>query len=70
MINSMYPASRIVTKSINCEYTSIFDNMLLLSTLRYDFCKCSMILKHRYVYAKRILNSTLIANIKVCFIQM
>ena len=66
----MYPASRIVVKPINCEYTSNLDNMLLLRTLRYDFCKCSVILEHRYVYTKRILNSTIIANIEVCFIQM
>ena len=44
--------------------------MLLLRTLRYDFCKCGVILEHRYVYTKHILNSTIIANIKVCFIQM
>ena len=41
VIASMYPASRIVVIPINCEYTSILDNMLLLRTLRYDFCKCS-----------------------------
>ena len=70
-VASMYPACRIVVKPINCEYTSILvDNMLLLRTLRYDFCKCSVILEHRYVYTKRILNSTIIANIKVCSIQM
>ena len=51
VIASMYPASRIVVKPINCEYTSILeDNMLLSRTLRYDFCKCSVILEHRYVY--------------------
>ena len=61
---------RIVVKSINCEYTSILDNMLLLRTLRYGFCKCSVILENRYVYTKHILNSTIIANIEVCFIQM
>ena len=71
VVASMYPASRIVVKPINCEYTSIFvDNMLLLRTLRHDFCKCSVILEHRYVYTKLILGSTIIANIKVCFIQM
>ena len=71
VVASMYPASRIVVKPINCEYTCILmDNMLLLRTLRYDFCKCSVILEHRYVYTKRILNGTIIANIKVCFIQM
>ena len=71
VVASMYPASRIVVKPINCEYTNILvDNMLLLRTLRYDFCKCSVILEHRYVYTKRILNSTIIANIKVCSIQM
>ena len=31
---SMYPASRIVVKTIKCEYTSILDNILLLKTLR------------------------------------
>ena len=31
---------------------------------------CSVILEHRYVYTKHILNSTIIANIKVCSIQM
>ena len=57
-------ADRIVVKPIKCEYTSILvDNMLLLRTLRYDFCKCSAILEHRYVYTKCILNS----NIKVCY---
>ena len=31
VVASMYPASRIVVKPINCEYTSILvDNMLLL----------------------------------------
>ena len=50
VVASMYPASRIVVKPNNCEYTSILvDNMLLLRTLRYDFCKCSVILEHRYV---------------------
>ena len=69
VVASMYPASRIVVKQINCEYISILvDNMLLLNSLRYDFCKCSVILEHRYVYTKRIL--TIIANIKVCSIQM
>ena len=66
----MCPASRIVVKPINCKYTSILDNMLLLRTLRYDFCKCSVILEHRYENTKRILNITIIANIEVCFIQM
>ena len=70
IVVSMYPTSRIVVKPINCEYTSILDNMLLLRTLRYDFCKCSVILEHRYVYTKHILNSTFIATIEVCFIQM
>ena len=71
VVASMYPASRIVVKPINCEYTSILvDNMLLLRTLRYDFCKCSVILEHRYVYTKLILNSTIIANIKVSSIQI
>ena len=71
VVASLYPASRKVVKPINCEYTSILvDNMLLLRILRYDFCKYSVILEHRYVYTKRILNSTIIANIKVCFIQI
>ena len=70
VVASMYPASRIVLKPINCKYTSILDNMLLLRTLRYDFCKCSVILEHRYVYTKRILNSTIIANTEVCLIQI
>ena len=52
VVASMYPASRIVAKPINCEYTSILDNMLWLRTLRYDFCKCSVMLGHRYVYTK------------------
>ena len=34
VVASMYPASRIVVKQINCEYTSILvDNMLLLNSL-------------------------------------
>ena len=71
VVASMYPARRIVVKPINCEYKSILvDTMLLLRTLRYDFCKCSVILEHRYVYTKRILNSAIIASIKVCSIQM
>ena len=68
VVASMDPASKIVIEPINCEYTSILDNMQLLRTLRYKFCKCSVILEHRYVYTKRILNSTIIANIGVCFI--
>ena len=39
---------RTVVKPINCEYDSIFDNMLLLRTLEYDLCKCSVILEPRY----------------------
>ena len=70
VVASMYPASGIVVKPINCEYTSILNNMLLLRTLRYDFCKCSVILEHGYVYTKHILNSTIIANIEVWFIQV
>ena len=58
VVASMYPASRIVIKPINCGYTSILDTMLLLRKLRYDFCKCSLILEHRYVYTQRIFNST------------
>ena len=55
VVASMYPASRIVVKPIICEDTSILvDYMLLLGTLRYDFCKCSVILEHRYVYTKHI----------------
>ena len=54
VVASIYPASRIVVKPISCEYTSILDNTLLLRTLRYDFCKCSVILEHRYVYTKQI----------------
>ena len=70
-VASVYPASRIVVIPIDCEHTSILvDNMLLLRTLRYDFCKCSVIFEHRYVYIKRILRSSIIANIEVCFIQM
>ena len=30
VVASVYPASRIVVKPINCEYTSMLDNMLLL----------------------------------------
>ena len=70
VVASMYPASKIVAKPINCETTGILDKMLLLGTLRYDFCKCSVILEHRYVYTKRILNSTIIVNFEVCFVQM
>ena len=70
VVASMYSASRIVAIPIHCEYTSILDNMLLLRTLRYDFCKCSVILEHRYVYTKRTLNSSIVANIEVCYIQM
>ena len=70
VVASMYPACRRVAKPITCKYTSILENMLLLRTLRYDFCKCSVILEHRYVNTKRILNITIIANIEVCFIQM
>ena len=70
IVASMYPASKIAVEPINCEYTSIWDNILLLRTLRYDFCKWSVLFEHRYVYTKRILNSTIIANIEVCFIQM
>ena len=46
VVASMYPASRKVFKATNCEYkyTSILDNMLLLRTLRYDICKCNVIL--------------------------
>ena len=33
VVASMYPASRIVIKPINCEYTSILDNIILLRTL-------------------------------------
>ena len=29
VVASMYPARRIVVKPINCEFTSILDNMLL-----------------------------------------
>ena len=70
VVACMYPASRIVVKLINCEYTSILDNILLLKTLRYYFCVCSVILEHRYVYTKRISNSTIIASIEVCFLRM
>ena len=70
VIAAMYLASRVVVKPTNCEYTSILDKILSLRTSRYDFCKCSVILEHRYVYTKRVLNSTIIANIEVCFIQM
>ena len=66
----MYPTSKIVVIPINCEYISILDNMLLLRTLRYDFCKCSVILEHRYGYSKCILNSTIFGNIEVSYIQL
>ena len=39
VVASMLPASRIVAKPISCEYTNMLDDMLLLRTLRYDFCK-------------------------------
>ena len=45
VVASIYPASRIVIKSIRCEYTSILDNILLLRALRYDSYKCSVILE-------------------------
>ena len=46
VVASVYPANRIVVKPINCECASILvDNMLLLRTMRYDFCKCSVILE-------------------------
>ena len=70
VVASMYPVSRIVAKPINCKYTSFFDNMLLFRTLRYAFCKYKLLLEHRYMYSKRILNSTIISNVEVCFIQM
>ena len=38
--------------------------MFFLRTLRYEFCKCSVILEHRYVYSKRILNDAIIAENK------
>ena len=56
VVASMYSASRIVVKLINCEYISILNSVLLLRTLRYDICKCDVILEHRYVHTKRILN--------------
>ena len=52
VVTSMYPASRIVVKPINCECTSILNNLLLLRTLRYDFCKSGVILEHRYMYTQ------------------
>ena len=48
----------------------VFPDHTHLLFLRYDFCKCGVILGHCYVYTKHILNSTIIANIKVCSIQM
>ena len=33
VVASMYPASRIVIKPINCECTSILNNIILLRTL-------------------------------------
>ena len=33
VVASMYPASRIVVKPINCKCTSILDNIILLRTL-------------------------------------
>ena len=70
VVASIYPASRIDVKPINCEHTSILVDNMLFRTLRYDFCKCSVIFEHRYVYTKHILNSTIVANIKVRSIQM
>ena len=64
VVSPMFPAIRIVVKRINCEYTSILDNMLLLRTLRYDYCKCSVILEHRYVYTKRILIEILLQSLR------
>ena len=60
VVASMYPASILVAKTIKCEYT----------TLRYGLCYWSVILEHRYLYTKHILNSTIVANIEVCFIRM
>ena len=51
-VASMYPARRKVVKQINCEGTSILNNIILLRTLRYDFCKCGVILEHRYMYTQ------------------
>ena len=43
VVASMYPASRIVVKPTDCEYMSILvDNMPLLRTLSYNFCKCDI----------------------------
>ena len=70
VVASMIPVSIIVLKPIKCEYTRILDNMLLLRTFRYGFCKWSVVLEHRYVYKKRILSSTTIANIEVLFLSI
>ena len=64
-VASVYPASRIVVIPIDSEHTSILVvNMLLLRTLRYDFCKCSVIFEHRYVYIKRILKVVLLRTLR------
>ena len=39
VVASMFPASRIVVRLMKCEYTRIWNNILLLRTLRYGFCK-------------------------------
>ena len=52
VVASLFPSSRIVVKQIIFEYTRILDNMLLLRTLRYGFCKWSVILELLYVYKK------------------
>ena len=63
-IASMYPASRIVVKPIYSEYTSMLDNMPLLRKLKYDFCKCYVILEQRYVYTKGILIVLLLQKLR------
>ena len=52
VVASMYPASRIVVNPINCDCISILDNIILLRTLWYNFCKCGVILEHRYIHTK------------------
>ena len=70
VVASMYPASRIDVKPINCEHTSILvDNMLLLEPWDMISSRVVWYSEHRYVYTKHVLNSTIIVNIKVYSLQ-
>ena len=58
-MNIKVAAFTVSEKSIN-----MLDNMLLLRKLKYVFCKCYVILKHRYVYTKRILIVILLQKLR------